>query len=93
MTKLDVSEFPDGGRATLVRRYSPTLTRRQLAILISCPYDRPACIPVTATTRGAALVLVRLGLLERNPTSRDVFRVTQAGIEVVERWKNAGHAA
>jgi hypothetical protein len=92
--KSDLAEFPDGGRATLVRRYSPTLTRRELAILIACPYEAPGLLQRPDGEYRTGCVLVRRGLLERDPSSASanggVFRVTEAGAEVVARWKSAG---
>lgn len=82
-----VEEFPDGGRATLVRRYSPPLTRAQLEVLAACPYDAPARLP---RRKYVTLALVAAGLLERNPDSKDVYRCTEAGTEVVARWRAAG---
>jgi hypothetical protein len=89
MDKLDVSEFPDGGRATLVRRYSPTLTRRQLDILRFCKYDDSPRVLATNEYRQAR-ELVRRGLLEQDPTSIAVFRTTAAGQTVVNHWESAG---
>lgn len=88
--KSDLAEFPDGGRATLVRRYSPALTQRQMKILRACPYENPGFIPVANPWRRVAMVLVRARLLELNPENPTLFRVTDAGREVVERWANAG---
>lgn len=82
----ELHEFPDGGRATLVRRYSPPLTQRQLHILLSCPYETPA----KYTARRHPLKLVSAGLLEEDPSARGWFRVTQAGADVVRIWGAAG---
>lgn len=84
----DLLQFPDGGRATLVRRHSPTLTKRQFYILSSCPYDAPRWL--RDGEYRTARELTRLELMERDPTSVSVFRVTEAGAEVVHRWKAAG---
>jgi hypothetical protein len=88
--RSDLEEFPDGGRATLVRRYSPALTQRQLGILLSCPHDRPAYITPESKARRHALTLVRYHLLERDPASPNFFRVTSAGQDVAQRWTWAG---
>lgn len=84
----DVEEFPDGGRATLVRRYSPPLTDNQLHILAVCPYDAP--VSLDARMKRTALPLVAAGLLERHPESKNLFRCTEAGTQVVARWRAAG---
>jgi hypothetical protein len=87
----DLLDFPDGGRATLVRRYSPALTKPQLTLLHFCPYENTP-VQFKGDTLRQARGLVRLGLLEEDPTSKGNFRVTPAGAEVVHRWESAGWA-
>lgn len=82
-----VEEFPDGGRATLVRRYSPPMTRIQLDTLAACPYDAPAALP---RRKYVTLALVAAGLLESHPENKNLFRCTEAGTQVVARWRAAG---
>jgi hypothetical protein len=82
-----LEEFPDGGRATLVRRYSPPLRRRQLDILRTCRYETPRSL--TGSEYRTGRELTRLGLLEREPGTA-VFRCTEAGTEVVQHWIAAG---
>lgn len=83
----DVAEFPDGGRATLVRRHEPRLTSRELSILRHCPYDIPG---TWKHPPRLAHELVKAGLLERHPDQPTVFRVTEAGAQVVQLWDAAG---
>lgn len=87
--RSDLASFPDGGRATRVRRYIPTLTRREFDLLSSCPYEDPGRL-MEAGTRRDALVMAKAGLLEEDPTNRGWFRVTTEGAQVVERWRAAG---
>lgn len=89
-----LDEFPDGGRATLVRRYSPVLTKRELGILRACPYESPGHVAgKDKTTLRLARVLKRAGLLEEDPQTPYHFRVTDAGAQVVHLWKSAGWLA
>ena len=90
MPKSDLDEFPDGGRATLVRRYSPALTKRELSILASCPYETGRSL--TGAPYRTARILRCAGLLEQSPEVLTVFRVTEAGEQVVYLWKSAGWA-
>lgn len=86
--RADLAEFPNGGHATKVRRYTPPLTRRQFFILAASRYETP--MSWHDAYRAAARALVRLGLLEEDPQTRHLFRVTRAGADVVEMWRNAG---
>jgi hypothetical protein len=86
--RSDLAEFPDGGRATLVRRYSPALTAQQFLILTACPYECPGHFD--GPEYRIARQLVRWNLLESDPSSPHVFRVTEAGADVVRLWRNAG---
>lgn len=87
--RSDLEEFPDGGRATLVRRYSPALTKQQLGLLVFCPYDAPGHFEDEGQLRQAR-VLKRAGLLEEDPQTLRRFRVTEAGAQVAHLWKSAG---
>jgi hypothetical protein len=85
-SNVDVKEFPDGGRATLVRRYSPALTNRQLAMLqrLRSPGHFPGQLGRLPRQ------LARLHLLEE--IEPGTFRRTDAGTDVVHRWHSAGWA-
>jgi hypothetical protein len=82
--KPSVSESPD-----VVRRFAPPLTKRQLGILTSCPYEAPGRYQ-NAGDLQRARALVRTGLLEENPSSRGEFRVTAEAQDVVRVWEAAG---
>lgn len=80
-------EFPDGGRATLVRRFTPPLTSRHLSVLRHCAYEKPG---YWENPPQAAKTLKSIGLLEEDPGGPGWFRVTRAGSAVVHLWDFAG---
>lgn len=87
-----LSEFPDGGRANAVRRYSPPLTQREFCLLAMCPYELPGHVQAGDRDRRLALKLAKAGLLERGkaPENRDQFRQTSVGQDVARRWRELG---
>lgn len=75
-------------RAALVQQFSPNLTHHGLTILQWCGYEKPGFYEGASLNRPRALV--RLGLLEEDPTAPGWFRVTDAGSQVVTLWRMAG---
>lgn len=72
------------------KRHAPKITSinlspEELGLLLQCPYDHPKVVEEPFAT--VALVLVALGLLEQNPDTENLFRVTPRGLEQLRlRW-------
>jgi predicted transcriptional regulator len=66
----------------------PFLTKTEALFLALAPYEYPAR-PATRNEQAIAVRLARKGLLERAPGRAAVYRCTEFGTDVVERYRIA----
>ncbi len=72
-----------------IEKYSPRVSKAYALVLDGCPYDSPTSI-TDAVGLKIAKSLRRVGLLERHPDQRDLYRCTEAGAAVVKGLRDKG---
>lgn len=72
----------------VVRRFAPPLSAQDVRLLALCSYDDPWV--VAEPWRHRARKLAKAGLLEQNPDQKNQYRQTQAGMDVMRRWRELG---
>jgi len=71
--------------ARIAETFTTSLSRIDVEQLALVPYDRLGGLPTRRSAR-----LLKLGLIERNPTSPGQVRCTQQGTDVVLRFRQQG---